>query len=78
MDDHFIADQKVGTSMYYAVWDIRQERLHIAREDGTVILDDRLDKAHFAVHKALGLGPYVTAAPSEAQLQEVIRFYVGK
>jgi hypothetical protein len=75
MDEHITAEQKVGASTYNAVWDISQDRLLITRDNGTVILDERLDKAHAAVHKALGVGPYVTAAPSRGQLEDVIRFY---
>lgn len=78
MNEHKItASEQVGASTYEAVWDINTGGLRIAR-DGNVILDKPFSEAHVAVHKAVGIGPYVTAAPSEEQLLVVVRFYAGK
>lgn len=78
MDEHNItAREQIGASTYEAAWDLSTGRLRITRDDGTVIKDWHPREAHVAVHEAVGIGPYVTAVPSEEQLQAVIRFYAG-
>ncbi|CAE6814115.1 hypothetical protein R69746_05754 [Paraburkholderia aspalathi] len=79
MDEHRItAKETIGVSTYEAAWDLNTGGLRITRDDGTVIKDWHPSEAHVAVHTALeGIGPYVTAVPSEEQLLAVIRFYAG-
>lgn len=78
MDEHNItAKEQIRASTYEAAWDLRTGRLRITRDDGTVIKDWHPREAHVAVHEAVGIGPYVTAVPSEEQLKAVIRYYAG-
>jgi len=79
MDEQKItASEQIGAWKYKAAWDLNTGSLRITRDDGTVIKDWHPREAHVAVHEAVvGIGPYVTAAPSVEQLQAVIRYYVG-